>query len=83
MPKGSVHQSGNFFLGLHRYEWGDLHLYLSVFLLFLLFFHIWLNWTWVIQSSKRYFGNQWKSFLWLFVGAWLIVLFVGWLAVKL
>ncbi len=34
-----------YFLSLHRREWGDIHLYLSLFLLVLLFFHVWFNWS--------------------------------------
>jgi len=67
-----------FFLGLHRHDWGIIHLYLSVFLLVLLTLHVWLNWTWIVQSTKRYFGEKWKKSLYLFSGAWLIVLFIAW-----
>ncbi|MEJ2656913.1 MAG: hypothetical protein P8012_06910 [Desulfobacterales bacterium] len=77
IPKGQG-RSLNYFLGLHRHQWADIHLFLS-----LLFFHVWFNWTWVIQSAKRYFGDQWKNFFWAISFAWIIVLFVGWLAVKL
>ena len=83
IPKGNAQQVSKYFLGLHRHEWGDIHLYLSLFLLVLLFFHIWLNWTWIIQSTKRYFGNNWKRALWCFSAAWLLVLFVGWVAIKI
>jgi hypothetical protein len=82
IPKGSVHPSEKYFLGLHRHEWGDIHLYLSLFFLILLFFHIWFNWTWVIQSTKRYLGVHWKNFLWTISFTWIIVLFLGWLAVR-
>jgi hypothetical protein len=83
IPKGQGRSFQNYFLGLPRHEWADIHLYLSLFFLVLLLFHVWFNWTWVIQSTKRYLGDQWKNFFWAISFAWIIVLFVGWLAVKL
>jgi hypothetical protein len=82
IPKGRVEVSQKYFLGLHRHEWGDIHLYLSLLLLILMVFHIWFNWTWVIQSTKHYFKNHWKNFLWAVSCAWIIVLFIGWIAVR-
>jgi hypothetical protein len=71
-----------YFLGLHRHEWADIHLYLAFLLLPLLVFHVWFNWTWVIQSTKRYLGDHWKNFLRAISFAWIIVLIVGWFAVR-
>jgi hypothetical protein len=82
IPKGQGRSFQNYFLGLYRHEWADIHLYLSLLFLILLVFHVWFNWTWVIQSTKRYLGNHWKNFLWTISFAWIVVLFVGWLAVK-
>ncbi len=82
IPKGQG-RSLNYFLGLHRHEWADIHLCLSLFFLVLLVFHVWLNWAWVVQSTKRYLGDQWKNFFWAVSLAWIIVLIVGWIAVKL
>ena len=64
IPKGRIYDgSQKYFLGLHRHQWGDIHLYLSLLLLILLIFHIWFNWKWVVQSTKRYFGDKWKNSL--------------------
>jgi len=82
IPKGQGYSSQKYFLGIHRHDWVDIHLYLALFLLPLLIFHVWLNWTWVIQSTKRYLGDHWKNFLWSISFAWIIVLIVGWFAVK-
>ena len=78
IPKGK----GAYFLGLHRHAWGDIHLYLALFLIVLLILHLWLNWTWIAQSSKRYFGKYWQKFLCCLAGAWMLVLFIAWVAVK-
>jgi hypothetical protein len=51
-------------------------------LLVLLVLHIWLNWTWVAQSTKRYFGNRWKKYLWGLSCAWFAVLLFGWMIMK-
>ena len=79
IPKGRFHGSQKYFLGLHRNDWGDIHLYPSLLLLILLVFHIWFNWTWVVQSTKHYFGDRWKNFLWAISGAYVIVIFMGWI----
>ncbi|MGC8494178.1 MAG: DUF4405 domain-containing protein [Syntrophobacteraceae bacterium] len=68
-----------YFLWLHRHDWGDIHLYLSVFLLVLLILHLWLNWAWITASTKAYMGEKWKQFLGWLACAWLAVLLVGWL----
>jgi hypothetical protein len=83
IPKGDVYQAGKYFLGLHRHEWGDIHLTLSVSLLVLLVFHIWLNWKWIINSTEHYFGKQWKNALYFFSGAWFMVLMVLWIIKKI
>jgi len=82
IPKGQGGAFQNYFLGLHHHEWADIHLWLSLLFLILLVFHVWLNWTWVIQSTKRYLGDHWKNFFWAISFAWIIVLIVGWFAVK-
>ncbi len=69
-----------FFLGLNRHDWGDLHLSLALLLFILLPLHLWLNWTWIVQSSQRYLGPRWKNILWAMAGAWLGVLLILWLA---
>jgi hypothetical protein len=83
VPEGKTGRSAKIFLGLHRHDWGDIHLYLSILLLFLLVVHIWFNWTWIVQSSKRYFGDNWKRALWCFSGAWTVVMLVAFIAMKI
>ena len=81
IPKGKG--SGNYFLGLNRREWGDIHLYLALFLLVLLSFHVWFNREWIVNSTKHYFGENWKNVLWGFSAGWIVVLFIAWIAVIL
>ncbi len=78
IPTGRGTDVSRYFLGLHRHEWGDIHLYLSLFMLVLIVFHVWFNWTWVAHSSKNYFGKHWKKALWALCTAWVMVLIIGW-----
>jgi hypothetical protein len=82
IPKGQGQFSQKYFLGLQRHDWADIHLYLGLLLLPLLFFHVWFNWTWVVQSTKRYLGDHWKNFFWAISFAWIFVLIVGWFAIR-
>lgn len=77
IPRGRAARTSNFFLGMHRHDWGEVHLFLSVLLLILLAFHISFNWAWIVQSTKRYFGIKWKKVLWGFTVAWLLVLLIA------
>jgi hypothetical protein len=83
ISSGRGPDASKYFMGLHRHQWGDIHLYLSLFMLGLLVFHVWLNWTWVVHSTKSYFGEKWQKALWTLCAAWLIVLFFAWAVVKL
>ncbi|HPQ44726.1 MAG TPA: DUF4405 domain-containing protein [Syntrophales bacterium] len=83
IPEGRTGRASKYFLGLHRHDWGHIHLFLSLLLLLLLLFHIWLNWNWVVQSSKKYFGNHWKTALWCIAGAGILVLAIMYVATKI
>ena len=72
-----------FFLGLHRHQWADIHLWLSVALLALLVLHLWLNWRWVTQISRRLFERRWRAALVLASLAWVLVLGLAWILVQL
>ncbi|MBU4319441.1 MAG: DUF4405 domain-containing protein [Proteobacteria bacterium] len=61
IPKGREGVSGNFFLWLHRHQWVDIHLFLSLVLLVLLGFHLWFNRTWIVQTVKMYCGEHSKN----------------------
>jgi hypothetical protein len=83
IPKGEYRHSGNTFLGLHRHEWSDIHLYLSIFLLILLTIHLSFNWAWIIQSTKKYFAGHWKKAFYILAGSWILVIIICWIAVKM
>jgi len=82
IPSGKQAGDNKYFMGLHRHDWGEIHLYLALFFLALLTIHIWLNWTWIVQTTKSYVGDYWKKALMAMAGAWLLVVFVAWLVVR-
>ena len=83
IPSGNGPHGEKHFLGLYRHAWSDFHLYLSLTLIVLLVVHLWLNWTWVAQMTRKYFGEQWKRALCWLSCAWLPVLIIGWILIKL
>jgi len=83
IPEGRTGRASKYFIGLHRHDWGDIHLYLSILLLLLLVLHLWFNWTWIVQSSKRYFGDNWKNALMCLSGAWILVLVIAYIITKI
>jgi hypothetical protein len=83
LPQGRVAApEEKFFIGLHRHEWVDIHLFLAISFLVLLFIHVWIHWSWIKELTKRYLGNHWKRFLYFISLAWLVVIFICWLVVK-
>lgn len=83
VPGGKGPDASKVFMGLHRHDWGDIHFNLALLLIGLLVLHLWLNWAWVVNTTKVTFGERWKKVLWSLSGAWVIVLFLSWLIVKL
>ena len=83
IPGGRGPYASKLFMGLHRHEWGNIHLYLSLFMLALLGLHIRLNWKWVASSTRAYFGENWSKALWTLCAAWVVVLFFAWAIVRL
>lgn len=77
IPTGPGRDKG--FLGLHRHEWGDVHFTLCMGLLALLVLHIWMNYKWVVEISKRIFGGRWRLALSALCFAWIPLLLAAWL----
>lgn len=75
VPPGSGR--GRFFLGLHRHQWGEIHSAFALLLLCGVILHIVLSWSWVMNTSKRILGAQWKRNLALLCGAWIVALFIA------
>lgn len=64
IPKGpAAGESAKYFLGLHRHQWGDMHLYLGVVFTAMTFLHLVLGWGWIKGKTRQIFGQKWKPVL--------------------
>ncbi len=63
IPSGNVPMEAKVFLGLHRSKWADIHVTLSLILLGLISWHVWLSWDRVTGTAKKFFGDQWQKAL--------------------
>ncbi len=75
-------ETETFFLGLHRNDWGAIHMFLSTVLLILIVLHLLMNIGWIIKTTKQYFGTFWLKFLGMLTCGWIVVLLISWFAVK-
>jgi hypothetical protein len=82
IPPGQVAHAETLFLGLHRQDWANLHLYLSLGLLALLVLHLFLSWGWIAQSTRRYFGAGWKKALLVLCFSWVLIILLGWIKMR-
>jgi hypothetical protein len=64
-----------FFWGLDRHQWGAIHLYLALSMVFLLIFHIIFHWSSIVSIFKRMIPGKTMQ--------WVIVLFIGILGISL
>ncbi|OGD26338.1 MAG: hypothetical protein A2V57_04545 [Candidatus Aminicenantes bacterium RBG_19FT_COMBO_65_30] len=81
IPEGRLGPGqSKYFLGLHRHQWGDVHLYLSLAFTAVVVVHIVLAWSWVKGKAKGLFGRFWKGAMALSVVAVVLVPAVFWLA---
>ena len=82
IPEGRSSFDSHYFLGLHRHDWRTIHLYLSIIFSMLLGVHLWFNRVWIVQFTRQFFGDYGKNVLWMFSGAWLLVLLIAWMIMK-
>lgn len=68
-------ESTKYFLNLHRHQWGNIHLYLSLAFSALAVLHLILSWSWIKGKSKMLFKHRWRQVLFFFsAGAFVIIL---------
>lgn len=80
IPKGpSALESSKYFLNLHRHQWGNIHLYLSLTFVLLVIIHLTLDWKWITTKAGKIFKKGWKAALLSTALASIFVLFLFWL----
>jgi len=61
LAEGPVkNEAAKYFLGLHRHQWGHVHLYLSLAFTFFLIVHLILEWKWIKCTAANLFKGAWK-----------------------
>jgi len=79
IPAGRAYEeTSKFFWGLHRHDWGDIHLILGVAILALVIVHILLHWSWIKATTLRIFGRTWALLLVIIVAGVIGLLLLGW-----
>ena len=76
IPTGNVPPAQKYLWSLHRHDWGEIHLYLSLALLVLFVLHIILHWAWIKTATERYLRK--KSMLWAILAVPVLLLLVVW-----
>lgn len=72
-------EASKYFLGLHRHQWGNIHLYLSLTFVTLIIIHLILEWAWIKSQARKIFKKSWKAMLIVTAVASLLVVFLFWL----
>ncbi len=57
--RGAVPQAEKYLWGLHRHDWGDLHLIFSLILTGLVILHFILHVDWARRTSRRFLRLHW------------------------
>ena len=79
LPQGpAAPESAKYFLGLHRHQWGNIHLYLSIAFTALIIIHLILSWKWIKIKSRQIFKKGWSSVLIFTALASILVLTFFW-----
>lgn len=75
----TVRESEKYFLGLHRHQWGDIHLYLSLAFILLIIVHLILAWNWIKGKSQSLFRKGWGAAISLTFFGGILLLFGFWI----
>jgi hypothetical protein len=80
MAKGpAADESAKYFLNLHRHQWGDIHLYMSLAFSALAVFHLVLSWSWIKGKTKQLFQQRWRQVLFIISAAGFAVILLFWI----
>ncbi len=79
-PTSIARESEKYFLGLHRHQWGDIHLYLSLVFTALVVIHLILEWSWIKGKTRNLFKKAWVPVLVFIAALALIIPLIFWAA---
>lgn len=80
IPEGpSAQPSSKYFLNLHRHQWGNIHLYLSLTFICLVIIHLTLDWKWIKTKAVKIFKERWKTALISTALVSIFVVFLFWI----
>jgi len=71
-----------YFLGMHRHEWANIHLYFSLLFLLLFFLHLSLNWPWIVNTTRRYVNEKRTPFVLSILAGLFVVYLTAQLAIQ-
>jgi len=73
IPKGpTANEADKYLWQLHRHQWGNIHLYLSLAFITFFIIHIILHWSWIKGKTRKLFGKIWVVVFILILPALLI-----------
>ena len=77
LSEGPVSDASTKYLwGLHRHQWGDIHLVLSLGFCVSLVLHLVLHWSWIAGATRKLLGSRWS--LAGILALPVIVIFLAW-----
>ena len=74
----TINDQSKYFLGLHRHQWGDIHLILSLVFIALVIIHLILAWNWVKGQSRCMFKDKAPLIIGFTVLVSILTIFVFW-----
>lgn len=74
----TAQEADKYFMGLHRHQWGNIHLYISIVFSILIIIHIIFDWKWIKGKAQKLFKKRWGVVLILTVIVSFLVLFLIW-----
>jgi len=79
IPKGpTAQESAKYFLGLHRHQWANIHLYLSIAFVIFVIIHLIFSWKWIKNRSQQLFKKRWSNVLIFTAIASVLIVFLFW-----
>jgi hypothetical protein len=83
IPRGpSAPEEAKYFLGLHRHQWGDMHLYFALVFVLVLVVHLILEWSWIKGKSRQFASARWPLLIGAVAVGGCLVPLSGWVILR-